>query len=117
MTYDFKKALMNLKKEKNACILAHNYQAPEIQDVADFVGDSFELALKSKTIQEDTVLFCGVHFMAESCKLLAPEKKVIIPSMAAGCSLADSISPEEIVEFKKRIPLFRLSPISIPPLK
>jgi quinolinate synthase len=87
-----------LKRERNAVILAHNYQRPEIFEVADFVGDSLELARKGTKVEADVIVFCGVHFMAESAKILSPEKTVLLPDLRAGCSLADSVDPDELVE-------------------
>jgi quinolinate synthase len=92
------KKLLELKEKRNAIILAHYYQNNEIQDVADFLGDSLALAQKAKNVENDVILFCGVHFMAETAKILNPGKTVLIPDMDAGCSLADS-APKE--EFKK----------------
>ena len=92
------------KMEKGAVILAHNYQRPEIQDVADFVGDSFELARMAANLEQDLVVFCGVHFMAESCKILAPEKRVVLPAPDAGCPLADTITPGALQELKQQYP-------------
>ena len=86
--------IQELKEKHNVVILAHYYQEPEIQDMADFVGDSLELSRKAAGTDADVILFCGVHFMAETAKIVNPEKKVIIPDMDAGCSLADS-APEE----------------------
>jgi len=93
-----------LKKEKNAVILAHNYQIGEVQDVADYVGDSFGLAQKAEEADAEVIIFCGVHFMAESAKILAPEKKVILPVKEAGCPLADMADVEAVRAKKKEHP-------------
>jgi quinolinate synthase len=91
--------IARLKKEKNAIILAHYYQTGEIQDIADFVGDSLALAQKAAANDADIILFAGVKFMAETAKILAPEKKVLLPDMMAGCSLSDSCKPEDFRRF------------------
>jgi quinolinate synthase len=93
-----------LRKQKNAVILAHYYQASDIQDIADFVGDSLDLSRKAAETEADVILFAGVHFMAETAKILAPDKKVLIPDQMAGCSLADSCPPEEFAEFRNQHP-------------
>jgi quinolinate synthase len=93
-----------LAREKNAVILAHNYQLPEIQKIADHVGDSLGLAIIGKKLPQTTIVFCGVHFMAESAKILAPGKRVLLPNLSAGCSLADSITAESLEDWKARYP-------------
>lgn len=93
-----------LADERDAVILAHNYQVPEIQDVADHVGDSLALSRLAARARAGTIVFCGVHFMAETAKILAPEKTVLIPDAAAGCSLADTITAEQVREWKAEHP-------------
>jgi quinolinate synthase len=96
--------IIKLKREKNAILLAHYYQIPEIQELADFVGDSLALSQQAYKTKADIIVFAGVHFMAETAKILNPEKKVIIPDLKAGCSLADSCPPEEFKKFIKNYP-------------
>jgi quinolinate synthase len=93
-----------LARERDAVILAHNYQLPEIQDVADYVGDSLGLSQQAARAGAATIVFCGVHFMAETASILCPEKQVLIPDLEAGCSLADSITAEQLHEWKSRHP-------------
>ncbi|MCL6633954.1 MAG: quinolinate synthase NadA [Alicyclobacillus herbarius] len=93
-----------LKREKNALILAHNYQRPEVQDVADVLGDSLALARAAVNTDADVIVFCGVHFMAETAAVLNPDKTVLLPDLEAGCSLADSISAEELRAWKAEHP-------------
>lgn len=93
-----------LRKEKNAVIMAHYYQIPEIQDIADFVGDSLELARQAKKTDTSIIVLCGVHFMGETAKIICPEKKVLIPDMNSGCSLADSCKAEDLRVWKEKHP-------------
>src|ERR1700749_3728425 len=93
-----------LAEQRNATLLAHNYQLPAIQDIADHVGDSLALSRIAAEAPEDTIVFCGVHFMAETAKILSPEKTVLIPDQRAGCSLADSITAEELQAWKDEHP-------------
>lgn len=93
-----------LRKERNAILLAHNYQLPEIQDIADFTGDSLGLARQAAKTDADVIVFCGVHFMAETAAILCPDKRVLLPDLLAGCSLADTITAEQLREWKKQHP-------------
>lgn len=104
LNVDYAKEIQRLKKEKKAVILAHNYQISQIQDIADFVGDSLKLSKMAAETNASIIVFCGVHFMAETASIISPEKKVLIPDLDAGCSLASSINPEELMEWKRQNP-------------
>src|SRR5947199_9853312 len=99
-----KREVRALAEEQNAVILAHNYQVPEVQDVADYVGDSLGLSQQAAKAGADTIVFCGVHFMAETAAILSPEKRVLLPDLGAGCSLADSITADELRAWKAQHP-------------
>jgi quinolinate synthase len=103
-TSKLKEDILRLKKEKDVVILAHNYQIPGIQDVADFTGDSLGLSKQAAKVEQKTILFCGVHFMAETAAIISPHKKVLIPDLQAGCSLSDSITLDELKNWKKQHP-------------
>ena len=99
-----KDEILKLKKEKDVVILAHNYQIPDVQDVADFTGDSLGLSKQAAKVEQKTILFCGVRFMAETAAIISPEKKVLLPDLEAGCSLSDSITVDELQNWKKQHP-------------
>ncbi|MFZ1561075.1 MAG: quinolinate synthase NadA, partial [Saprospiraceae bacterium] len=103
-TLDLVEEINKLKKEKNAIILAHYYQESEIQDVADYIGDSLGLSQKAESTDADIIVFAGVHFMAETAKMLNPKKKVVLPDLKAGCSLADSCPAPLFKKFKEKYP-------------
>lgn len=103
-TLDLKAEVNRLRKQRNAVILAHYYQEPEIQDIADFVGDSLDLSRKAAATDADVIAFCGVRFMAETAKILSPGKTVVLPDERAGCSLEDSCPPDKFREFRKKHP-------------
>jgi len=105
---DLKAEIRKLCKEKDAIILAHYYTVGDIQEVADFVGDSLALARKAAETDARMMVMCGVHFMAETCKLLSPEKTVLCPDLNAGCSLADSCKAEDLKKFKDEHPGYRV---------
>jgi len=96
--------ILNLKRERNAVIIAHNYQQGEVQDIADFVGDSLELSQNAARSDADVIVFCGVHFMAETASILCPEKAVLLPDMHAGCPMANMVTVEKLRERKKELP-------------
>ena len=104
MTNQLSEKILKLKKEKNAIILAHLYQIPEIQEIADYVGDSYYLSQVARDAKEDLIIFCGVKFMAESAKVLSPEKNVILPAPNAGCPMADMAEVEDVEEMIKKYP-------------
>jgi quinolinate synthase len=104
LSLDLFQEITRLKKEKNAIILAHYYQDADIQDIADFIGDSLALSQQAAKTDADIILFAGVHFMAETAKILCPQKKVLLPDLNAGCSLADSCPADKFAEFKAKHP-------------
>src|ERR671926_1742072 len=101
---DLHQEIRRLARQRNAVILAHNYERPEVQDVADFVGDSLGLSREAAKTEADVIVFCGVHFMAETAAILSPRKMVLLPDMAAGCSLASMIDAEELRAWKAEHP-------------
>ncbi|SDC91587.1 quinolinate synthase NadA [Pedobacter soli] len=103
-TLDLFAEIERLKREKNAIILAHYYQEPDIQDIADYIGDSLGLSQEAAKTDADVIVFAGVHFMAETAKILSPDKKVLLPDVKAGCSLADSCPPHLFKKFKEKYP-------------
>ena len=101
---EYAEEIQRLKKEKNAIILAHNYQISEVQDISDFIGDSLKLSKLAGETDASIIVFCGVHFMAETASIISPNKKVLIPDLEAGCSLASSINPHELLKWKGENP-------------
>src|SRR5438874_6598834 len=96
--------VMRLKRDRNAVILSHNYQVPEVQDIADYVGDSLGLSQVAARTEADVIVFCGVHFMAETASIISPQKKVLLPDLGAGCSLAATIDADKLRAWKKEHP-------------
>ena len=103
-TQELVTGIKKMKEQRNAVILAHNYMVPEVQDIADYIGDSLGLSRQAGETDADVIVFCGVHFMAETASIISPDKKVLIPDLDAGCSLADSITAEQLREWKAQHP-------------
>lgn len=104
MIRDIQEEILRLKKEQGVTILAHSYVAEEVQEIADYTGDSFKLSQLAQSDKNDTLILCGVHFMAETCKLLSPQKKVILSAPGAGCPMAEQLSPDELAQLKEMYP-------------
>ena len=102
--HDIKNEIRELLKERNAVLLAHNYMRDEVQEIADITGDSLALSIEAAKTSADVIVFCGVHFMAESASILSPDKKVLLPRLDAGCPMADMVTVEGLIEMKKRFP-------------
>ena len=98
---EIKASIKKLLKKRNAILLAHNYEPPEIQDIADICGDSLELSIKASQTDADVIVFCGVHFMAETASILCPDKTILLPAADAGCPMADMITAKDLIEKKK----------------
>ncbi len=101
---DLRKKIRALLHDRKAVLLAHNYQRPEVQDIADLCGDSLELSIKASQTDAEVIVFCGVHFMAETASILCPDKKVLLPVSDAGCPMADMITAGELLEKRREIP-------------
>ena len=112
---EIKEKIAALKEERKAVILAHNYQVAEVQELADHTGDSFELSRIAAESEAEVIVFCGVHFMAESAAILAPDKIVLLPEAVAGCPMADMVAPEELRQWKENYHDASVASISIPP--
>lgn len=110
---ELRRRIEALKREKRAVILAHYYTRPEVQQIADFLGDSLALSVKAQSVDADIILFAGVHFMAETAKVLCPDKKVLIPCPEAGCSLAESCDAKDFAPSRAATPATGWSPMSI----
>ncbi len=108
MLRDLQDEIIKLKQEKQAVILAHSYQSADILEIADYIGDSYQLSVVAKDLQQSTVIMCGVRFMAETVKMLSPEKTVILPVKQATCPMAEQISPEQVISFKQAHPKFKV---------